>query len=70
MSAAATPNTAPPASCTGDCDCGTRDCTCGHTVIGMWDEERANPWRAALLYGLTITAALLASHCAATGGAA
>lgn len=67
---AATTTAATPAGCTGDCEGGTRDCTCSHAVIGMWDEERANPWRAALLYGLTITAALLASHCAAMGGAA
>ena len=70
MSAATSPTVAPPAGCSGDCDGGTRDCTCGRAVIGMWDEERANPWRAALLYGLTITAAVLASHCTAMGGAA
>lgn len=38
--------------------------------IGMWDDERSHPWRAALLYGLTIAATLLASHCAAMAGAA
>lgn len=39
-------------------------------AVGMWDDERRNPWRAALLYGLTIVATLLASHCAAMAGAA
>lgn len=50
-----------PAGCTGDCDGASRDCTCGRAV-GMWDQERAHPWRAALLYAAAIVASLLGSH--------
>jgi hypothetical protein len=50
-----------PAGCTGDCDQGRRDCTCGR-AIGMWDDEQARPGRAAALYAAAIVLALLASH--------
>ena len=30
--------------------------------LGMWDDERGNPWLAVVLYGLIFVAALLASH--------
>lgn len=40
----------PHPACTGDCDNGMRDCTCGHAVVGMWEPERRAPWRAAALY--------------------
>lgn len=58
MSAPDLPRTA----CTGDCEDGQRDCTCGQAIIGMWDAERARPGRAAALYAATIVLALLASH--------
>ena len=57
-----TPAQHPPARCSGDCGGGTRDCTCAHAVIGMWDEERANPWRVAAVYAAVIVGAMLASH--------
>lgn len=51
----------PRIACTGDCEDGQRDCTCGY-AIGMWDAERARPGRAALLYVAVVLLALLASH--------
>lgn len=52
----------PRIACTGDCEDGQRDCTCGQAIIGMWDDERARPGRAAALYALAIVLALLASR--------
>lgn len=60
-----------PQGCTGDCDNGTRDCTCGRAIIGppvgMWDAERARPGRAALFYALFLLAGLLWAHAQAAG---
>lgn len=55
-----------PAGCTGDCDQGRRDCTCGR-ALGMWDDERGSPWVHALFYAMAIVGALLASHLYAWG---
>lgn len=49
-----------PAGCSGDCDQGRRDCTCGRAVIGMWDDERQAPWLL-LLYAAAFVGALVAS---------
>ena len=49
-----------PAGCTGDCDGASRDCTCGR-ALGMWDDERARPRRALLLYTTVIVLSMLAS---------
>lgn len=54
--------TSTPAGCTGDCDDGARDCTCGRAVIGMWDAERSHPWRAAALYLAALALGLLSAH--------
>lgn len=51
-----------PAGCTGDCDAGTRDCTCAHAVIGMWDDELAHPGLACALVAAAAAAALLLSR--------
>jgi len=59
-----------PTGCTGDCEAGERDCTCGRSIVGMWDDEMRSPRRAALLYLGTLFGAVLLSHCAATGGGA
>lgn len=59
----------PPAGCTGDCDAGTRDCTCSRAVIGMWDAERAHPWRAAALYLVALLLGVLSGYFRAGGGA-
>lgn len=56
------PQRTPPAGCTGDCDGGTRDCTCARAAIGMWDDELRQPVRYAKLYGAVFLLALLASH--------
>lgn len=53
----------PRLACTGDCEDGQRDCTCGRAIVGMWDDERARPGRAAALYAAAIMLALLASYC-------
>lgn len=37
-----------PGDCTGDCDSGERDCTCGRAV-GMWDTSTSVHWRWYLL---------------------
>lgn len=49
-------------ACTGDCENGLRDCTCGGAIVGMWDDERRRPGRAALLYAAVIVLVLLACH--------
>lgn len=49
-----------PASCTGDCDHGGRDCTCAGAVIGMWDDERQAPGLL-LLYVMALLLAMVAS---------
>ena len=48
-------------ACTGACTGPHRDCDCG-APVGMWDDERRHPWRAAVLYAAVILAVLLASH--------
>lgn len=58
-----------PPGCTGECEAGTRDCTCGRSIVGMWDDEMRSPRRAALLYLGTLFASMLLTHCAGTGGA-
>lgn len=60
-----TPQPAPPAlpaGCPGDCEDGTRECTCARAVIGMWDDEMREPLRYAKLYSGAFLLALLASH--------
>ena len=61
-----------PASCTGDCEAGQRDCTCGSAnlcgqPLAMWADEQASPGRAALLYGLALLAGRLGAHGQAAG---
>lgn len=58
-----------PDGCAGHRLSDHRTCTCTCTrdrkidpPVGMWEVERANPGRAALLYVATITLALIASH--------
>ena len=58
-----------PSGCTGDCEDGGRDCTCGRSIVGMWDDEMRTPRRAALLYLGVLLGSMLLSHCAKTGGA-
>ena len=65
-----TPAQATPAGCSGDCDAGQRDCTCGHAIIGMWDDEHAHPWRSAVLAVLAVAGAVLVSHLLPWGFAA
>lgn len=38
-----------PSGCTGACEQGQRDCTCGR-MLCMWDDELDNPPHAALRY--------------------
>jgi hypothetical protein len=59
-----------PNSCSGDCEAGTRDCTCGHAIVGMWDDEHAHPWRSAALAILAVACAVLVSHLLPWGFAA
>ena len=50
-----------PTGCTGDCDQGRRDCTCGR-ALGMWDDERGHPLLASGLYAAAIVLGLLGAH--------
>lgn len=47
--------------CTGDCDQGRRDCTCAAAIIGMWDDERAHPWLAAVYLAVAAGAVLISA---------
>lgn len=58
-----------PARCTGDCENGNRDCTCGGS-IGMWDDERAHPRLAVALYLGAFALAIVASIAGAVFGSA
>ena len=58
-----------PASCTGDCDNGSRDCTCGG-AIGMWDDERDHPRMAVALYLGAFAAGIVAIIAGAVLGSA
>jgi len=50
-------------ACTGACTDSHRGCQCDcGAPVGMWDDERRHPWRAAALYAAVIVLVLLASH--------